>query len=135
MSDKVKLILVINSAHDGYRRAGMAFQNGENTIAADEITETQLAQIQADPHLKYQLSENNAQSGETSGALDANEHGMSLIDAIKTLDVDNESHFTKGGKPELKALSTILGRNVSGSERDDAWSALQAESANNEDGE
>jgi hypothetical protein len=125
MSEEVQKILVISAAHDGYRRAGMAFKNGENLLEASLFTETQLAQIQADPHLRYELHQEDVDGGDASGAVDGVSGNVGLMDAIKQLDPSNDAHFTKSGKPELKALSAILGRNVSGAERDEAWNAMQ----------
>ncbi|EOX3330233.1 HI1506-related protein [Vibrio cholerae] len=124
MSKEVQKILVISAAHDGYRRAGVAFKNGENLLPASQFTETQLAQIQADPHLRYELHQEGVDSGDASGAVDGVSGGIGLMDAIKQLDPSNEAHFTKSGKPELKALSAIVGRSVTGAERDEAWDAL-----------
>ncbi|WP_264402699.1 HI1506-related protein [Vibrio parahaemolyticus] len=125
MSEKVKNILVISAAHDGYRRAGLAFKNGKNLLPASQFTETQLAQIQADPHLRYELHQEDVDGGDASGAVDGVLGNVGLMDAIKQLDPSNDAHFTKSGKPELKALSVILGRNVTGAERDEAWNAMQ----------
>ncbi|ELX4136201.1 hypothetical protein V6450_000038 [Vibrio vulnificus] len=122
MSKEVQKILVISAAHDGYRRAGMAFKNGENLLPASQFTETQLAQIQADPHLRYELHQEDVDGGDASGAVDGVSGGVGLMDAIKQLDPSNEAHFTK----KLKALSAIVGRNVTGAERDEAWEAIQA---------
>ncbi|MBF0370982.1 MAG: hypothetical protein HQL52_16155 [Magnetococcales bacterium] len=41
--------------------------------------------------------------------------------AISRLDPDNPSHWTRDGKPRIEALSAILGRSVSGGERNKAW--------------
>ncbi len=125
MSEEVKNILVISAAHDGYRRAGMVFKNGENLLSTSQFTEAQLAQIQADPHLRYELHQEDVNGGDASGAVDGVSGNVGLMDAIKQLDPSNDAHFTKSGKPELKALSAILGRNVSGAERDEAWNAMQ----------
>ncbi|MCS0442115.1 HI1506-related protein [Vibrio diabolicus] len=125
MSEEVKNILVISAAHDGYRRAGMAFKNGENLLPASQFTEAQLAQIQADPHLRYELHQEDVDGGDASGSVDGVSGGVGLMDAIKQLDLGNEAHFTKSGKPDLKALSAIVGRNVTGAERDEVWTAMQ----------
>ncbi|MGF1727208.1 HI1506-related protein [Photobacterium nomapromontoriensis] len=44
-------LIVKSLAHNGYRRAGLAFNAGENTLAADTITPAQLAMLEADPRL------------------------------------------------------------------------------------
>ncbi|MCG6405272.1 HI1506-related protein [Vibrio fluvialis] len=134
MSEEVKNILVISAAHGGYRRAGMAFKNGENLLPASQFTEAQLAQIQADPHLRYELHQEDVDGGDASGSVDGSADALSIAEAIMQLDPKNEDHFTKSGKPELKALSAIVGRNVSGAERDEVWTAMQ-ESADAASGE
>lgn len=46
-----------------------------------------------------------------------------LVAAIGELDQENAAHFNKNnGKPELAVLKGLLKRNVTGKERDDAWS-------------
>lgn len=47
-----------------------------------------------------------------------------IIAAIGQLDPANAKHF-KGGKPDLKALGSVLGLEVSADQRDQAWAALQ----------
>ncbi|WP_072669498.1 HI1506-related protein [Vibrio injensis] len=128
MSDTNPIIIVKNAAHAGYRRAGLALQEGENRFDKANITDAQLAQLKADPRLAVIVEQSQASaSGHASGAVDGGSNGnaLSIAEAIMQLDPSNEAHFTKSGKPELKALSTILGRNVTGAERDDAWSAMQ----------
>lgn len=128
MSDTNPIIIVKNAAHAGYRRAGLALQEGENRFEKANITDAQLAQLKADPRLAVIVEQSQASaSGHASGAVDGGSNGnaLSIAEAIMQLDPNNEAHFTKSGKPELKALSTILGRNVTGAERDDAWSAMQ----------
>lgn len=125
MYEEVKNILVISAAHDGYRRAGMAFKNGENLLPTSQFTEAQLAQIQADPHLRYELHQEDVDGGDASGSVDGSADALSIAEAIMQLDPKNEDHFTKSGKPELKALSAIVGRNVTGAERDEVWTAMQ----------
>ncbi|KLV09576.1 hypothetical protein ABT56_00355 [Photobacterium aquae] len=44
-------LIVKSLAHNGYRRAGLAFKAGENTLAAGTITHAQLAMLEADPRL------------------------------------------------------------------------------------
>ena len=42
------------------------------------------------------------------------------------LDPANPGHFTKDGKPDVKALSDKLGAKVSAALRDESWVTLQA---------
>ncbi len=150
-----KSILVKNAAHTGYRRAGVAFKQGENSFLETAFTESQLAQLKADPRLSVsfvaageiqtgQIASNstdegtldgsNALSGVIAGDVfvgdttgpSANESTVSLVDAIGLLKPDDESHFTKGGKPEIKALEALIGGSVTAAERDAAWEEFKA---------
>ncbi|MBE4620994.1 HI1506-related protein [Vibrio navarrensis] len=126
MSEKNQIIIVKNAAHTGYRRAGLALEQGENRFDKSKVTDAQLAQLKADPRLAVVVEQAQASSsGHTSGAVDGSADALSIAEAIMQLDPKNEEHFTKSGKPELKALSAILGRNVTGAERDDVWNAMQ----------
>lgn len=58
-----KTIVIHCSAHNGYRRAGIAFAKGKNEFAATEFTDAQLQAINADPRL---VIEDPISSGETS---------------------------------------------------------------------
>jgi len=48
-----------------------------------------------------------------------------IIAAIAKLERGNTSHWTTHGKPELAALSALVGRKVTGKERDAAFAAYQ----------
>jgi hypothetical protein len=48
-----------------------------------------------------------------------------IQNAIGQLDPGDAVHFTTGGKPSAGALGEILGRRVTGKERDDAWEIYQ----------
>ncbi len=56
-----------------------------------------------------------------------NANNTDLSEAIDLLKEDNEAHWTNDGKPDAKALSSILGRNVSAAERDEAWQEYNKE--------
>lgn len=49
-----------------------------------------------------------------------------IVAAIAKLDPANPAHFTKSGRPEVKALSDLIGAEVSSRQRDEAWASLQA---------
>lgn len=67
--DKASLInqpVVIKClAHDGYRRAGLAFKTGINTLQAGTVTRSQLAMLEADPCLALCQQENQAAETDT----------------------------------------------------------------------
>jgi len=135
MSETNPIIIVKNAAHTGYRRAGLALQEGENRFDKANITDAQLAQLKADPRLAVIVEQAQASaSGHASGAVDGGGNGnaLSIAEAIMQLDPNNEAHFTKSGKPEVKALSALLGGTVSAAERDEVWDAMQDATEKNE---
>ncbi|MGR5271357.1 HI1506-related protein [Vibrio alginolyticus] len=128
-------IMVICHAHTGYRRAGMAFSKGENTLKPDSVTQTQLAQLKADPRLKVTLAEDALSSAalneptggnQSDGDLGNSTLPANLVEAIQRLDPSNTEHFTTSGKPTTEALSELMQTKVSAAERDEAWAACQA---------
>ena len=133
------LVSVICHAHTGYRRAGMAFSKGENTLKPDSITQTQLAQLKADPRLKVTLAEDALSSttsneptggNQSDGDLGDSTLPANLVEAIQRLDPSNTEHFTTSGKPTTEALSELMQTKVSAAERDEAWETFQASEAN-----
>lgn len=48
-----------------------------------------------------------------------------LVNAISTLPIDDQSLWTKSGKPQVPALGKAAGEDVSAVERDEAWTAWQ----------
>lgn len=128
------LVSVICHAHTGYRRAGMAFSKGENTLKPDSITQTQLAQLKADPRLKVTLAEDALSSSpineptggnQSDGDLGDSTLPANLVEAIQRLDPSNTEHFTTSGKPATEALSELMQTKVSAAERDEAWEFIQ----------
>ena len=49
-----------------------------------------------------------------------------VIGAISALDMDNKEHFTTDGKPKVDAIEELLGMEVSGEMRDQAWAEFEA---------
>ncbi|MCF8491363.1 MAG: hypothetical protein K9H18_19530 [Rhodospirillum sp.] len=112
-----KFVRII-SRKDGFRRGGMAhFGKAEHPV--DTFTEAQLDALLAE-------------AGKPGGTLFVevvekdDRPPDDLIAAIGKLDRANPAHFTKGGKPETKALEDVVERQVTATERDAAWDAFQA---------
>lgn len=61
---------------------------------------------------------------------------LRIAKAIPSLSMDDPTHFTGDGKPTTRILSSLIGEDVSSSERDEVWAAhLEAmEQAGKEDG-
>ena len=55
--------------------------------------------------------------------------GEEIVDAIGKLEDGNAEHWTKGGKPEVRALEAVLNYDITAAERDAAWDAYQNNTA------
>lgn len=149
-----KLLFVVCAAHDGYRRGGVRFNKGENTVDTGPLSEEQLEQIENDPLLivgEYaegrsleepaalsqllpeQAGEGHAQQGTlVSGTLpgDLALQDVQLLEqAFLKLEPDNKDHFNAKDLPNIAVLEKLLGRKVSAAERDEAWAAFKAKQA------
>ena len=49
-----------------------------------------------------------------------------IMDAIRSLEPGNPTHWTKAGKPRVKALEERLGYDISAADRDAAWQYFDA---------
>lgn len=147
-----KLLFIVCAAHTGYRRGGVSFKQGENTVEAEKLSATQLEQINSDPLLTVgeyadgislaSLDEPTAkdllpktnQSGDTQGGLgdgalsDAvnQDQPLTLEQAFAQLQPDNPDHFNKSNLPQLDTLERLVGRAVTAAERNAAWAEYQA---------
>ena len=126
-------LYIDNHAHEGYRRAGVAFKKGVNALSVNNFSDDQLACIAADPHLSVAESETSHLSDSSVG-MDTNhvgeavtEHGL-INEVIKKGLEKLREHKSAGrlvlnsdGKPATKLLG------VSAAERDVIWAAFQKE--------
>ncbi|WP_065204251.1 HI1506-related protein [Shewanella woodyi] len=145
-TNTLRLAVITCFAHNGYRRAGIGFCKGENKFNADDFSESQLEQLNGDPRLKLIFIEPDAvqttilpdsSSGQTvdlqanktrskEGPTLSGDLGATFADAVAKLEPDNKAHFTGSGKPQCEALSELMGKPVSASERDLWWTEFQA---------
>lgn len=144
-----KLLFIVCAAHSGYRRGGIRFTKGQNTVNAEKLSAEQLEQINNDPLLivgeyadgislasldeptaKGLLPETNqgsdTQGGLGDGALSASITELMLEQAFAQLQPGNPDHFTQSNQPQLSALEQLTGRRVTAAERNEAWAAYQA---------
>ena len=67
-----QMLQIDNLAHEGYRRAGMAFAKGINVVAAAQFNAAELAQLKADPRLCVAKATDKAlQASQSQGAVDS----------------------------------------------------------------
>lgn len=104
----------------GFRRCGMRHGKEWTEHPDGAFSEEQLAVLQAEPMLEVQVVEEKADSGE-DGLFDPE----SLESAARL--AASEGKVTSDGRPEVKALEKLLGRNVSAAERDAVWEKIQVE--------
>lgn len=62
---------------------------------------------------------------ELAAAVKAHDFGDPLLNAIRDLETEVPANWTQDGRPDARALSEILKRNVSANERDEAWAKYQ----------
>ncbi|MBY6223563.1 HI1506-related protein [Ferrimonas balearica] len=122
-----KTMRVVCLAHTGYRRAGLAFEKGDNTLDATGLTEAQLAQITADPRLRLEGQGDSVSA--VSGAAISSAPALTLAQALAQLQPDNPDHFTQSGKPKTEALEALVKQPVSAKARDSVWAEYQAANA------
>lgn len=149
MTNAIKILLVVALA-DGFRRAGFGFSDQGTCLLREQLTDAQYQQIitekrlsvrevtadqipdEADKTAIQSLLAGHRQGPQTDGAqstVDSTVTVNTLAEAFALLDPSNPDHFTQGGKPQLDPLSKMLGRAVSGAERDSAWDAFKAAGA------
>lgn len=103
--------VVVKCLRPVYRRAGIAFTRGENTVV---VTEKQLEIIRTDGVLSV-VSPSPAETPSEAGGLDVlGVDGLNprILNAISGLDKGNPDHFTAAGEPKVKAVSAALGESV-----------------------
>ncbi|KER01177.1 hypothetical protein LGZ99_14140 [Photorhabdus temperata] len=69
MSEKISMadvdMVVVNTAHDGYRRAGLVLDQGENTLSAVNVEQRQA--LEADPRLSVTVITSDTDNDEPGG--------------------------------------------------------------------
>ena len=119
---------VITAPTGGTRRAGRYWPQGASIVPATDIDDQALAAIEADPRMDLVWvgveADPTPKPVPDAAITEAVSHLIAdLADLIKTLPADA---YTKGGVPDLRALTTNAGRRVTVAERNAAWARLQA---------
>jgi len=143
-----KSFIVFNSAHDGYRRANISFNRGDNVI--ENLSAAQIQQIANDKRLVLQ----NADTAKSADQTELVENGDSVdsvelvgdgsgeklppvivppegvanvVELIKALQLRGNLELTNSGKPTTNCLEAgEEDRHISASLRDEAWDWLNA---------
>jgi hypothetical protein len=103
---------------------GVMFERGKPKMASAAIGRT----LDGRPNVKVDWTKTGpVEPGPVEEARDADGRPKdkatrieAIRDAMTKLDPDNESHYTRSGKPDARALTEILGWQVSAADRDEA---------------
>ena len=112
-----------------FRRCGINFKAQEPTIlSAPPLSPEQIQRLKDEPMLK--VTDLAAGDASEPSNQSANDPGLSLLEAIDQLNLDDKSLWLKSsGAPSTEALEAIVGHPVSAAERDQAWSDYQSQTA------
>jgi len=110
----------ITSERHNFRRCGMAHPKGPVDYPDGRFSGDELDILEAEPRLKVER---------IKGRRDGNRDGVrddvmdAAIAAVAAGDVTGE------GKPHVKAIEKILGRDITAKERDEAWERIKGAEA------
>lgn len=141
-----KQIILVTALAASFRRAGFGFTDKGTALLREQLTDEQYNQIVAEKRLSSrevtadQIPEGadtraiqsvsaTLQSAADSSLTQAHNEPLSFEDALATLDPSNKDHFTGQGKPQLDPLSKLMGKPITGAERDALWEAYKASGA------
>lgn len=141
MSEVTLLTLVVMCSLPSFRRAGINFVRGENTV---EVTEAQFQQIHGEPRLSIKSIDGDIPDGVDMDALaldsqaepepldlsGLDEGQAAIVAAIHAEALAGSLKLTKSGQPDVAALEAVLSTDdytasISAKERDDAWAVYK----------
>jgi hypothetical protein len=139
-------ILLVTALTTSFRRAGLGFTDQGTALLREQLTDEQFAQIIGEKRLSVrEVTADQIPEGVDTKAVESLLAGYgqagkadgtqgpvtvsTFAEAFAQLDPASPDHFTQGGKPQLDPLSKLLGRTVSGAERDSEWDAYKAAGA------
>lgn len=115
-----------------FYRCGIAFSRAWQKVEVDAATakrleEEQMLEVSADVPADYVAEAAAAPAAENIPVVptDPAERAATIKTAIGTLNVDNASLWKKDGSPNIAAIVSVLGWEITAAERDAAWSDIQ----------
>ena len=112
-------MIKITSASHNFRRCGMPHPKGSVEYPDDRFSEDDLAILKTEPMLTVETQG----PVETHGRASLHPAADDLIDAARA--AIDAGDITKDGKPEVRAIEEILGRDITAAERDEAWNKIE----------
>ncbi|MDR8523475.1 HI1506-related protein [Shewanella fidelis] len=126
-----QVLLVVCTAHTGYRRAGIALTKGDNHLPLADLSDKQITAFKADKRLRVSMADVAPTAG--NAELADGVKALTFAEAIAKLDSNNQEHFTAGGKPQCAALEALMTKVITAGERDTLWGEyLAAQNNSNE---
>ncbi|WKE64338.1 HI1506-related protein [Gallaecimonas kandeliae] len=110
MSKTIVYALVVASlAHDGYRRAGLAFKKGDNTFDGVALSDAQLAALKADTRLAVKKAEPLREADQKGRTLEPQLVGSlnGTVGGVVTLDGEHKT-LAELTLAELRPLAESL---------------------------
>jgi len=139
----------ITSKRHNFRRCGMPHPKEPVEYSDDRFTEKELEILEAEPMLTVEYVEDDAEiktKTEEEAKAKADAEAKALADAEAKALAEAEAKtkakaeilkaarkaikagdVTQDDKPTVEAIETILGRDISAADRDEAWDQIQAE--------
>lgn len=119
-TENTKLYTVLSPV----RKDGTTYKSGKVPLTPEEAT-----RLLALPEPPVRDPRAPVDDGDDGSGSDAPQPltEADIVAAIGQLDSGNPKHWTKGNAPQLDALKDILGKPVTGAERDAAWATYQAQ--------
>tara|TARA_B110000211_G_scaffold15953_1_gene16690 strand:+ start:20302 stop:20748 length:447 start_codon:yes stop_codon:yes gene_type:complete len=132
MSEKLLSALIICLAHDGYRRAGFAFNKGENLI--EGVSEEAVEVINSDPFLTVREVDGEAygEANSEEQTIDVSEIPEHLLPIVQTMLLGHKEQTLKlnaKGVPDIAELEKTIKwpdgckTKLTAALRDEAWVA------------
>lgn len=108
-------MIIIQSKQEGFRRCEVAHSKTATEYEDDHWSDEELERLQDEPMLVVQHVDGMSSLSEEE----------ELQAVIGGLDVMDATLWTDGGKPQVKAIEAVLGRQISAADRDEAWDIFQ----------
>lgn len=120
-------MISITSRQDGFRRAGMAHPLGETKYPDDSFTDEQLETLEEEPMLVVKRPIDLILGPHSKSRVIAMDKALAMAIACLDPDRSNKADWTRSGMPQVKAMSDIMGEDISAAMRDTAMEKYDAQ--------
>lgn len=138
-------MIVISSKRHLFRRCGVAHTKESTEYPDDRFTEEELETLATEPMLAVKYVEDPEDEAEAKAKADAEAKARAEAETKAKAEADaaekkaevelltaarkaiKDGNAISGGRPDVKAMEKILGRNITAADRDRAWDKINAE--------